>query len=80
MQPPVFADLHRLTDNERFDKIGAAAENSLVGVALEANQPAKIQRYIDCIIERWPNVRLIDRHNGLTAGTILLRFGPKATQ
>ncbi len=72
-------DLYRLKEDDRLKLIAdTASTGALVGVILERDEPEKIERYIKGITEL--GARLVDRQDGPTAGTVLLRFGPKETQ
>lgn len=70
-----YADLYALTEDQRIDVIGKAAETSIVDVGLESQKPDKIARYIKKVIERFPLVKHYDT-KPLHALVSIVRFGP----
>lgn len=72
-------DLAALSEDNRIDLVGEAAAGAIVGVILEREDSAKIERYIAKVTGRYPRVRLIDRVDGPTSLAVTLRFGPKVT-
>jgi hypothetical protein len=77
----VFADLHEMPEDQRIDLIGlAASKGKVIGVLLERHEPAKVERYIRKVTERYPNVIVIERVNGPTAKVVTIKFGPKHSE
>lgn len=73
-----YSDLHNLTENQRIRFIGEAAmAGNIVGISLEDDE-VKIARYLKKLLRRFPTVRLIDRHQGLSPDSVLLKVGPVA--
>lgn len=73
------ASLYSLSENDRIRIIGETAKTQLTGIIVETNDPSdpkKLKRYIKKITEQFPEVKHIDTKT-LTAGTSLVRFGPK---
>jgi hypothetical protein len=80
-----YADLAGMKEDDRIKQIGNAA---LYGKQTSADQPLVIgfivdddggvkgDRYIKKLQEKFPTVRIIDRHKGPVPNTELIRIGP----
>lgn len=76
---PQYADLYKVSEDERIRMIGEQARHKLVGVLLEKNDPKKIERYIRKVTERFGDVRHLDTTAGPTDLIVVVRFCPKAS-
>jgi len=73
-----YADLVNMTEDERIEAIGKTAmRGATVAVCLEENQPAKIERYIKKITERYPELMVIKRTKGPTPLVETITVGRK---
>lgn len=73
-----FADLYELTEDERIAVIGRAATGGQsVGVCLEKDEPAKIERYIEKVTKRYPEVAVLSRIDGPVPSVVTIKFGRK---
>lgn len=71
------SDMHHLPEDTRIDLIAAEVrKGQVVGVLLEIGI-GKVERYIEKLAARHPDVRLIDRTWGPTPLVETVRFGPK---
>lgn len=69
-----FADLADLPEDERITIIGRVAEGgNITGIVVEDD--VKADRYISKLTARH-RIRVIDRHPGPVAGTVLVHIGP----
>lgn len=69
-------DLYRLSEDERVRVIGeTASEGKSVGVMFERDQPAKVERYIQKVIVRYPTVCVLERIDGPAAHLVTVKFG-----
>lgn len=73
-----FADLYELAEDTRIEVIGRALMTGRsVGVCLEKDEPAKIERYIRKVTERYPGIVVLERFAGPTPLVITVKFGRK---
>jgi hypothetical protein len=71
-----FKDLYQEPEDERIRIIGErATEGSIVGVVLEKDEPAKVERYIQKVLDRYPAVCVIARNDGPTPRVVTIKFG-----
>jgi hypothetical protein len=77
MKFPPYADLHKISEDDRIALIGSAAMSKVVGVMVDAEPADKAPRYVKKVLERFPGVQHIDTGPGPTAGIVLVRFGPR---
>jgi hypothetical protein len=74
-----YADLHEITEDERIAMIAASAQEKLVGVILEKDEPEKVARYIEKLTTKY-SVRHVDTVPGPFSRVVLVRFAPKVQQ
>jgi hypothetical protein len=74
-----YADLHEISEDERIAMIAASAEQKLVGVILEKDEPEKVARYIEKLTTKY-SVRHVDTVPGPLSTVVLVRFAPKVQQ
>jgi hypothetical protein len=80
-----YADLGDFDEDERIEKIGQAALSGkqtsddkplIIGFVVDDDGGTKGDRYIRKLQERFPTIRIIDRHKGPVPKTELIRVGP----
>lgn len=76
---PTFADLARLSEDERIEMIArcAADRHLVVAVALE-DDDEKILRYQQKLEHARPGRLAIEQRQGLVANTVILRVRPRS--
>jgi hypothetical protein len=73
-----YLDLHKLSENDRIEQIGKAAMsagNPVVAFVVDsdAHFPGKADRYINKLLFRFPEVRVVGRFDGPTAGVVTVK-------
>lgn len=80
-----YADLADLDEDARIEQIGNAALSGkqtsedkplIIGFVVDDNGGVKGDRYVKKLQERFPTIRIIDRHKGPVPKTELIRVGP----
>jgi hypothetical protein len=77
-KPSGFADLASLPEDDRIDIIGRTVveQGKTVAVCID-DQPAKVERYIRKMKERFPTAVVLDQRKGPVAGVVTVKFGPQ---
>ena len=68
-----FEDVADKAEDERIALIGAEAMKRVgleIAFITDSNPPEKVERYIRKLAERFPDVKVVKRFNGLVAGTV----------
>jgi hypothetical protein len=74
---PNSRDMYDVAEDDRIDLIAVEVrKGKIVGVLLEAGI-GKVERYIDKLAKRHPDVRLISRDRGPSPLIEIVKFGPK---
>lgn len=76
-----FVDLYRLSEDERIDVIGRTAREAQnpVGFMVEAKPKVKAERYISKLLERFPDLRVLERAKGPTPGVVTITVTRKTS-
>jgi hypothetical protein len=80
-----YADLADLDEDARIEQIGNAALSGrqtsedkplIIGFVVDDDGGVKGDRYVKKLQDRFPTIRIIDRHKGPVPQTELIRVGP----
>lgn len=81
MKKPFYQDLGDLDENSRIDKIGhyITAHKKVVGFIVDKGEECegKGDRYIKKLLEKFPEVKFIERADGPVKNSEIIIVGPK---
>lgn len=80
MSKTPMVDLHNLSEDDRIDVIGKIVEQDKTVAIMVDDEPGKPQRYISKVIERYPNVMVLDRVAGPVKGVTTIKFGKRPSR
>lgn len=70
-----YADIANRDEDSRIDIIGRTAMTGKIVAFVTDDEPGKVERYIEKLKNKFPDVKVIEQVKGLIAGTVSVRIG-----